>query len=70
MTSFSVQKRAKPQPTQAVRQSRKNLAALGVDFRKFSTLVSEISKSSFMMNIEYRFSPVLSLRWRKQDDLY
>jgi hypothetical protein len=67
MTSFSVQNRAKPQPTQAVCLSRKNLTALGVDFRKFSTLVSEISKLSFMMNVEYRFSPMLSLRWRKQD---
>ncbi len=65
MTSFSVQKRAKPQPTQAVRQSRKNLAALGADFKIFSTLVSEISRKSFMMNTEYRLSPVLSLRWRK-----
>ena len=46
MTSFSVQKRAKPQPTQAVCRSRKNLAALGVDFKILSTLVSEISKSS------------------------
>ena len=67
MTSFSVQKRAKPQPTQAVRQSRKNLAALGVDFKILSTLVSEISKLLFIMDIEYRFPPILSLRWRKQD---
>ena len=67
MTSFSVQKRAKPQPTQAVWLSIKNLAALGVDFKILSTLVSEISKISLMVNIEYRFSPVLSLRWRKQD---
>jgi hypothetical protein len=66
MTSFSVQKRAKPQPTQAVCQSRKNLAALGVDFKILSTLVSEISKTLLMVDIEYRLFPVLSLRWRKQ----
>jgi hypothetical protein len=67
MTSFNVQKRAKPQPTQLVCWSRKNLAALGMDFRTLSTLVSEISKTSLIMDIEYRFSPMLSLRWRKQD---
>jgi hypothetical protein len=61
-----VQKREKPQPTQLVCPSRKNLTAFGVDFRKFSTLVSEISKLSFMVDIEYHFCPVLSLRWRKQ----
>ena len=68
MTSFSVQKRAKPQPTQAVCHSRKNLAAVGVDFKTCSTLVSEISDPLFMMNIEYLFSPGLSLRWRKEGD--
>jgi hypothetical protein len=37
-----------------------------VDFKKFSTLlVSEISKTSLIMHIEYRFPPNLSLRWRK-----
>ena len=65
MTSFSVQKRAKPQPTQAVCRSKKNLAALGVDFKMFSTLVSEISKTSLIMHKEYHLPPNLSLRWRK-----
>ena len=65
MTSFSVQKRAKPQPTHAACLSRKSLTALGADFKILSTLVSEISKLLFIMNIEYRFPPKLSLRWRK-----
>jgi hypothetical protein len=66
MTSLSVQKRAKPQPTQAVCRSRKNLAALGVDFKKSSTLVSEISITSLIVYREYRVPPNLSLRWRKE----
>jgi hypothetical protein len=66
MTSFSVQKRAKPQPTHAVCLSRKNLTALGVDFKMLSTLVSETSKSLHIMDIEYRFPPNVSLLWRKQ----
>ena len=49
MTSFRVQKRAKPHPTQPVCQSIKSLAALGVDFKTSSTLVLEISKMSFML---------------------
>jgi len=48
-----------------VPSSMKNLTAFGVAVNKSATVISEIARILFMMNIEYRFPPDLSLRWRK-----
>ena len=43
----------------------KKLTVDGVDFKRSDTVTSKTSKSLFIMDIEYRLSPNLSLRWRK-----
>ncbi len=40
----------------------KNLTVDGVDFKMSSTLISNNSKGSLIMSIEYPFPPTLSLR--------
>ena len=66
MTSVNVQKRAKPQPTHPNFQFKKKRAELGSALKMLSTLISEISKSSFIVDTEYRIPPNPSLRQRKQ----
>jgi hypothetical protein len=60
-----VQNRASEHIPQAVLWAVKKETAFGVIASKSATLVSEIAKKSFMVNIEYSISPRTSLRQRK-----
>lgn len=55
---FQCAETSQEQIAQPVPSSMKNLTAFGVAVNKFATVISEIAKILFMMNIEYRFSPI------------